>query len=88
MLLRRHRVACSPVYMFDEMFGDPHFRSQDSVVDVETPWGTVRVKVGDYAGEPVTASPEYEDCRRVAEANDVPLRRVYDAALHAFRSIP
>ena len=40
MLLRRHRVACSPVYMFDEMFGDPHFRSQDSVVDVETPWGT------------------------------------------------
>ena len=40
MLLRRHRVACSPVYMFDEMFGDPHFRSQDSVVDVETRWGT------------------------------------------------
>ena len=39
-LLRRHRVACSPVYMFDEMFRDPHFRSQDAVVDVETKWGT------------------------------------------------
>lgn len=40
MLLRRHRVACSPVYIFDEMFRDPDLRSQNSVVDVETPWGT------------------------------------------------
>ena len=57
-------------------------------VDVETPWGAVRVKVGDYAGETLTVSPEYEDCRRAAETHDVPLRRVYEAALHAFRSFP
>ena len=39
MLLRRRRVACSPIYMFDEMFRDADLRSQDSVVDVQTPWG-------------------------------------------------
>jgi crotonobetainyl-CoA:carnitine CoA-transferase CaiB-like acyl-CoA transferase len=41
MLLRRHRVACGPVYMFEEMVRDPHLRSQEAVVDVATPWGPV-----------------------------------------------
>lgn len=40
MLLRRHKVACSPVYTFEEMFRDPALRSQESIVDVKTPWGT------------------------------------------------
>jgi uncharacterized protein (DUF111 family) len=31
-------------------------------------------------------SPEYETCRRVAEAAGVPLREVYQAAQQAWRS--
>jgi uncharacterized protein (TIGR00299 family) protein len=52
---------------------------------VETSWGTVEGKLGWIAGEAASFSPEYESCRRVADANGVALREVYDAALRAFR---
>lgn len=43
---------------------------------VPTRWGEVRVKkVTTPAGEVLT--PEYEDCKRVASANNVPLKEVY-----------
>jgi len=43
---------------------------------VPTRWGAVRVKkVTTPAGEVLT--PEYEDCKRLAAANNVPLKEVY-----------
>jgi uncharacterized protein (TIGR00299 family) protein len=48
---------------------------------VETPWGPVAVKVGFLGGRVITASPEYEDCARLAEQQGVPVRRIYAAAL-------
>lgn len=53
---------------------------------VETPWGEVHVKLGRLAGEVVQVSPEHDDCRRVAREAGVPLKKVYEAALAAFRS--
>lgn len=50
---------------------------------VQTPYGPVRVKVASWAKSHSKAAPEYEDCRRLAEINDVPLREVYLAALQA-----
>ncbi|MCZ7645609.1 MAG: nickel pincer cofactor biosynthesis protein LarC [Planctomycetota bacterium] len=47
---------------------------------VTTPWGPVRVKVGTWRGETLSAHPEYEDCKRLAEAHGVPLREVIDTA--------
>jgi uncharacterized protein (DUF111 family) len=53
-------------------------------VEVDTPFGPVRVKVGRRAGRVVTASPEYADClARAAEAG-VAFRAVYDAARAAW----
>ena len=52
--------------------------------EVATRWGTVKVKCGLLAGELVTASPEYEDCRRLAQANAVPLREVQAEAMRLF----
>ncbi len=52
-------------------------------VTVETEWGAVRVKIGRRQGEVVTVSPEYEDCRRIALENDLPLRDVMRAAAAA-----
>ncbi len=46
---------------------------------VTTEYGEIRLKIGAWLGEEVTASPEYEDCRRAAVKHAVPLRRVYDA---------
>jgi uncharacterized protein (DUF111 family) len=56
------------------------------VVEVATPFGTVRVKVGALAGRPLGASPEFEDCRRLARDHGVPWRDVYRAALAASES--
>ena len=53
-------------------------------VEVATPWGPVRMKLGQQGGKTLTASPEYEDCRKLAEANGLPLREVYAAAIRAF----
>jgi hypothetical protein len=52
-----------------------------SWVEVELLGETVRVKLGRLDGDVVTASPEYEDCARVAAAKGVPLREIYTAAL-------
>jgi len=53
--------------------------------EVETPHGTVRIKLG-YLGERlVQAAPEYEDCRAIANRRGLPLKAVYQAALDAFR---
>jgi uncharacterized protein (TIGR00299 family) protein len=53
------------------------------LVEVDTPWGKVPVKVaGD--GDSANAAPEYEACRTLALAAGVPVKRVYLAALAAF----
>ncbi len=47
-------------------------------VTVTTPWGPVRAKkIETPAGTVIT--PEYEECGRLARANDIPISRVYDA---------
>ena len=48
---------------------------------VETPYGLVRVKVATLPDGTTKCAPEYEDCKRAAEAHNVPLRMVYEAAL-------
>ncbi|HSH68949.1 MAG TPA: nickel insertion protein, partial [Deferrisomatales bacterium] len=55
---------------------------------VNTPWGPVTVKLGLAAGVPVNCAPEFEDCRRLAEAAGVPVKRVYAAALAAVADGP
>ena len=52
---------------------------------VQTPYGPVRIKLGYRGGAMVTATPEYEDCRRTALDTGIPLRRVIEAANDAWR---
>jgi uncharacterized protein (TIGR00299 family) protein len=53
-------------------------------VTVQTPQGTVTMKVGRLDGRVVQAAPEFESCRKLAEQARVPVKEVYDAALRAF----
>lgn len=46
---------------------------------VETPFGPVRVKVARLQEQVVNLSPEYEDCRRLAQQHNVPLKEIYQA---------
>lgn len=50
---------------------------------VETPYGTIHVKVARRAGFD-TPAPEYDDCRRAAREHGIPLARVYAAAQQAW----
>lgn len=53
-------------------------------VEVETSYGTVGIKVARLGGKTTTASPEYEDCRRLALESGVPLKKIYAEAEAAF----
>jgi hypothetical protein len=53
---------------------------------VSTPYGDIRVKVGILAGDEITASPEYEDCRKAAQTHNTPVRKVYDSAISTYRT--
>jgi uncharacterized protein (TIGR00299 family) protein len=46
------------------------------VVAVETPFGTIRVKVARLNGQLLNVAPEYEDCRDAALKHGVPLKQV------------
>jgi len=51
---------------------------------VETPFGSVRVKVSqNREGRIHHVSPEYEDCRRLALETEIPIREVYQEAVLA-----
>ncbi|MCK5675907.1 MAG: DUF111 family protein, partial [Verrucomicrobia bacterium] len=48
---------------------------------LETPYGDVRIKVGKRNGEVVTASPEIEECRKLAREQGVSVEQIYRNAL-------
>jgi pyridinium-3,5-bisthiocarboxylic acid mononucleotide nickel chelatase len=53
--------------------------------EVQTEWGPVRIKIARWpSGEIANASPEYEDCRRLAAANSVSLKQVTEQATRMF----
>jgi pyridinium-3,5-bisthiocarboxylic acid mononucleotide nickel chelatase len=57
-------------------------------IEVKTEWGPVRIKVArDAVGSVTNAAPEYEDCRALAGAHSVPLKRVMQAALQAYSTL-
>lgn len=52
-------------------------------IQIETQWGPIQAKRGYLNGTPIKTVPEYEDCKRVAEENGVPIRDVYVETLRA-----
>jgi uncharacterized protein (TIGR00299 family) protein len=56
-------------------------------VSVETPFGSIRIKVAKTQdGRVMNYAPEFEDCRAAAERHQVGLRDVQTAALQAYAS--
>jgi pyridinium-3,5-bisthiocarboxylic acid mononucleotide nickel chelatase len=51
---------------------------------VHTAFGEVRIKVARLNGHIRQASPEFEDCRKLAEAQNVPLQRVMEEAMRTW----
>ena len=53
-------------------------------VTVGTPWGEVRMKLASLNGSVSNYAPEYEDCRRIAEKQHVPLKTVMQEAIRIY----
>lgn len=55
--------------------------AQREIIAITSPWGEVRAKVSKYNGKVCSISPEYEDCRVIAEKNNVPLKLVQQTVI-------
>lgn len=54
-----------------------------TIETIETPYGPVRVKIAQINDSRKKFSPEYEDCRRIAQKKGIPVIDVYNAAIMA-----
>jgi hypothetical protein len=57
---------------------------QREIREVETAYGKIRIKISSRGNEILTATPEYEDCRRIAEEKNIPLKQVMEEARNAY----
>ncbi len=84
----QHREACTKI-IFEETTTiglrvidvARRIEAVRKMAKVETRFGEVQCKVSAYDGKIVSITPEYEDCRRLAEKNSVPLKAVWQEAL-------
>jgi uncharacterized protein (TIGR00299 family) protein len=53
---------------------------------VPSAWGPIDGKLATLADGSLSFSPEYESCKRVAAAQGIPLKDVYEAAVRSFES--
>ncbi len=53
---------------------------------MQTPLGTVTIKVKRLGDRIISATPEYEDCQRLALEKGIPLEDVYDIALQVMKT--
>jgi uncharacterized protein (TIGR00299 family) protein len=54
------------------------------IKEVKTVYGKIRVKVSKRGGEILTVTPEYDDCRRIADEKKVPLKNIVEEAKKQF----
>ncbi len=67
-------------------FGVRYFSAKRQVLDrsikrMKSPWGMVRVKLGQWEQKAMRVSPEYDDCRIIAQKENLPIKKVYEEVL-------
>jgi len=92
-------VLCAPdrvAEMHDLLFRETttiglHWRVENKIalarefVPVETNWGPVNIKIARWPnGEVANATPEYEDCKKIAASLSIPLKQVLESAARAY----
>lgn len=53
-------------------------RAERQFTKLATKWGNITIKEGIHNGVSIQQSPEYDDCVRIAKANQIPLKKVYE----------
>jgi pyridinium-3,5-bisthiocarboxylic acid mononucleotide nickel chelatase len=55
------------------------------LIPIATPFGEIRMKISRMNGTVLNASPEYDDCQRIANERHIPLKQVIAAATFEFQ---
>ena len=53
-------------------------RAERTFRKISTKWGSVTIKEGIYDGQVIQSSPEYEECKKIAQDQQIPLKKVYE----------
>ena len=53
---------------------------------VETPWGKVRIKIVEQPDGRIATAPEFDDCKKIARENNIPLKQVFFAVSKATKT--
>ncbi len=48
---------------------------------LKTPYGVIKIKLGSIDDQTVQATPEFEDCKKAARKNKLPVKKVYESVL-------
>ena len=51
------------------------------VLSLKTSFGVIKIKLGRMGGKTVQASPEFEDCKKAALKNKLPVKNIYESVL-------
>ncbi|MEY2407663.1 MAG: pyridinium-3,5-bisthiocarboxylic acid mononucleotide nickel chelatase [Verrucomicrobiota bacterium] len=55
------------------------------IIEVSTPFGPAKIKLGRLDGQVVQAAPEFESCRETALRSNVSIKQIYEAAIRALK---
>ena len=58
---------------------------RDRIV-LDTPWGSIRVKVGRRGGATLSAEPEYDDLRQAARQSGLPIKELHRRVLEQYHA--
>ena len=92
VLLNSQLLEQVTIILFEETttIGLRHYVVQRTIasremLNVTAPWGQASVKVSSYNGKLCSITPEYEDCKRLAMQQDIPLKEVQQTVLELAR---
>jgi uncharacterized protein (TIGR00299 family) protein len=71
-------------------FGIRHYPVYREILErrikkVKTKYGAIRIKTGVLNGKLMSISPEYEDCRKISEKKNIPLKKIYQEAIDIYQ---
>ncbi len=73
------RILLSETSTFGVRYYDVNRITLDREIQtLKTPYGPVKVKVGSLDGGILKISPEYEDCKKIARREKLPIKKVYE----------
>ncbi|MBI5747975.1 MAG: nickel pincer cofactor biosynthesis protein LarC [Nitrospinae bacterium] len=60
------------------MYNTERVKLEKEIKTIKTEYGNVKVKIGKRKGAVISITPEYEDCKKIAEEKGIPIKYIYE----------